>query len=144
MPTKSRSLSFTQRGLNHFEAQMWVFTRLSALGMYAIFLFAIIGALVMGARTQMNFADLMRWGFTPNNTHVQSSDVPDLAPWSTPFWRVVASGMLLLAVAHGMHGLVVVADDYISSERGRLTTRILSIILMLFMIGTGLYVVWTA
>ena len=76
---------------------MWVFTRLSALAMYALVLFAVIGALVMGARTQMNIADLMRWGFTPNYTHVQSSDVPDLAPWSTPFWRLVAIGMLLLA-----------------------------------------------
>ncbi len=50
---------------------MWLFTRLSALAMYAFILFAIIGALIMGARTQMNFADLMRWGFTPNVTHVQ-------------------------------------------------------------------------
>jgi succinate dehydrogenase hydrophobic anchor subunit len=142
MTTKRKNLSITQRGLNHFEAQMWVFTRLSALGMYAFVLFAIIGALVMGARTDMNFADLMRWGFTPNYTHVQSTNVPDLAPWSTPFWKLVASGMLLLAVAHGVHGLVVIADDYISSDGGRKIVRFISIIFMLAMIVAGLYVIW--
>ena len=144
MTTKSRTLSFSQRGLAHFESQMWLFTRLSALAMYALVLFAIIGALVMGARTDMNFADLMRWAFTSNNTHVQSSNVPDLAPWSTAFWRLVASAMVLLATSHGVHGLVVIGDDYISSDRGRLTMRVLSVIFMLAMMAAGIYVVWTA
>jgi succinate dehydrogenase hydrophobic anchor subunit len=144
MSTKPRPLSLKQRGLLHFEAQMWLFTRLSALAMYAFVLFAIIGALVMGARTGVNFADLMRWAFTPNYTHVQSSDLQDLAPWSTPLWRLVASGMLLLAVSHGVHGLVVIADDYISSNAGRQTVRMLSILFMLAMMAAGVYVIWTA
>ena len=92
--TKPRTLPLSKRGLN-FEMMMWLFTRLSALGMYALILFAIIGALLMGARTDMNFADMMRWGFMPNGTHVQNTNIPDLAPWSTPFWRLVASALLL-------------------------------------------------
>jgi succinate dehydrogenase hydrophobic anchor subunit len=144
MPTKSRNLSFSERGLTHFEAMMWVFTRLSALAMYGVVLVAIIGALIMGARTQMNMADLMRWAFMSNGPHVQSSDVPDLAPWSTPFWRLTASTMLLLAVAHGVHGLVVIGDDYISSARGRNSMRVLSIIFMLGMMAAGIYVIWTS
>ncbi len=98
-----------------------------------LILFAIIGALVMGARNQMNFADVLRWGFMPNPNHVQSTNVPDLAPWATPFWRLVASALLLVAVAHGVHGLVVIADDYIASERGRKIVRLLSIIMMVSM-----------
>jgi succinate dehydrogenase hydrophobic anchor subunit len=144
MTTKSRTLSFSQRGLKYFEAQMWLFTRLSALGMYLLVLVAIIGALVMGARTDMNFADLMRWAFTPNNTHVQSSNVPDLAPWSTPFWRLVATAMVLLATSHGVHGMVVVIDDYISSERWRLWNRLLHVIMMLAIMAAGVYVIWTS
>jgi succinate dehydrogenase hydrophobic anchor subunit len=143
MAVKPRTLPLSKRGFN-FEMAMWLFTRLSALAMYALILFAIIGALVMGARTQMNFADIMRWGFMPNNTHVQSTDVPDLAPWSTPFWRLVGSALLLIAVAHGVHGLVVVADDYIVTSRGRNTVRILSIVFMLTMIVIGVYVLWTS
>ena len=32
-------------------------------------------------------------------------------------WRLTASAPSLLAVAHGVHGLVVIADDYITSSR---------------------------
>jgi len=141
--TKPRTLPLSKRGLN-FEMFMWLFTRLSALGMYALILFAIMGALFMGARNDMNFADVLRWGFMPNNTHVQSTNVPDLAPWSTPFWRLTASALLLLAVAHGVHGLVVIADDYIVRPRGRLIVRYISIAMMISMSLIGLYVLWTS
>ena len=139
--TKSGTLPLSKRGLN-FEMMMWMFTRLSALAMYGLILVAIIGALIMGARNDMNFADVMRWGFTPTNTHVQSTDVPDLAPWSTVFWRLTASALLVVAVAHGVHGLVVIADDYIVTARGRNIVRILSIVFMLSMMGIGLYLLW--
>ena len=141
--TKPRTLPLSKRGLN-FEMFMWLFTRLSALGMYALILFAIMGALFMGARNDMNFADVLRWGFMPNNTHVQSTNVPDLAPWSTPFWRLTASALLLLAVAHGVHGLVVIADDYIVTARGRLIVRYISIAMMISMSLIGLYILWTS
>ena len=141
--TKPRTLPLSKRGLS-FEMFMWLFTRLSALGMYALILFAIMGALFMGARNDMNFADVLRWGFMPNNTHVQSTNVPDLAPWSTPFWRLTASALLLLAVAHGVHGLVVIADDYIVTPRGRLIVRYISIAMMISMSLIGLYVLWTS
>src|SRR6185503_17254315 len=140
--TKPRTLPLSKRGLN-FEMFMWLFTRLSALGMYALILLAIIGALVMGARNNMNLADVLRWGFMPVSTHVQSTNVPDLSPWSSPFWRVVGSALLLLAVAHGVHGLVVIADDYIVTARGRLTVRYISIAMIISMSLIGLYVLWT-
>ena len=143
MAVKSRTLPLSKRGLN-FEMFMWLFTRLSALAMYGLILIAIIGALIMGARNQMNLADVLRWGFMPTNTHVQSTDVPDLAPWSTPFWRLAGSALLLLAVAHGVHGLVVIADDYIDTARGRQVVRILSIIMIISMSLIGLYVLWTS
>jgi len=141
--TKSRTLSLSKRGLN-FEMLMWFFTRLTALAMYALILFAVIGALIMGARRDMNLADVMRWGFMPNSTHVQSTDVPDLAPWSTPFWRLTASALLLIATAHGVHGLVVIADDYIVTPRGRNFVRTVSVVFMLLMMIIGSYILWTS
>ncbi len=143
MATKSRTLPFSRRGLN-FEMAMWLFTRLSALAMYGLILFALIGALIMGARTQMNFADVLRWAFTPDFTHVQSTNVPDLAPWSSAFWRVVASLLVLVASAHGVHGLVVIADDYVSSPRGRQIARWISVLFLLSMSIIGVYVIWTS
>lgn len=141
MATKSRTLPLRKRGLN-FEMFMWIFTRLSALAIYALILFAVIGALIMGARQQMSFADILRWGFMPNPNHVQSTNVPALEPWATPFWAVTASLLLLVAVAHGVHGLVVIADDYVTSDRGRNIVRFLSIVMMISMSFMGLYILW--
>jgi succinate dehydrogenase hydrophobic anchor subunit len=139
---KTRTLPVSKRGLN-FEMLMWLFTRLSALAMYLFILAGAIGALIMGARNDMNLADVMRWSFMPNVTHVQNTNVPDLSPWQSPYWKLAGSALLLLAIAHGVHGLVVIADDYIVSPRGRQIVRIISIIVMLAMIGIGLNVVWT-
>ncbi len=141
--SKSRNLPLSKRGMS-FEILMWYFTRLSALAMYALILFGLIGALVMGARNQMNFADVMRWAFMPNVTHVQSTNVPDLAPWVSIFWKSVAGILLLIATAHGVHGLVVIADDYIAGERGRKIVRLISIVMMLSMSVIGVYVIWTS
>lgn len=140
---KPRTLPLSKRGLN-FEMLMWIFTRLSALAMYALILFALIGALIMGARNHMNLADVMRWGFMPNVTHVQNTNIPDVAPWATPFWKLTASALLLVATAHGVHGLVVIADDYITTPRGRLIVRWLSIAMMISMSIIGIYVIWTS
>ncbi len=142
--TKSRTLSIKGRGLTSFETIMWVFTRLSALGMYAFIILGLIGALVMGAVNHMNFADVMRWGFMPNVTHVQNTNIPDQAPWESPFWKLVASGLLVIAVGHGVHGVVVICDDYITTEKGRGVVRIVSIITILSMIVFGVYLIWTS
>ena len=142
MANKSRSLPLAKRGMN-FEMLMWLFTRLSALAMYALILFAIIGARVMGARTQMNFADVMRWGFMPNSSHLQSVILEEPDIWSTVLWKLAGSALLLVAVAHGVHGLVVIADDYIVSTNGRKTVRLISILFMLTMIAIGLFILWT-
>jgi succinate dehydrogenase hydrophobic anchor subunit len=143
MAAKPRILSFRGRGLN-FEMLMWAFTRLTALAMYALILFSLIGALVMGARMHVNFADVMRWAFVPNVTHVQNSTLPDLDAWATAFWKSVATLMILVATSHGMHGLVVVADDYISGAMGRRIVRIISVAFMLFMMFAATYVIWTS
>ncbi len=143
MDTKPRTLRPSERGLN-FEMLLWLFTRLSALAMYGLILVGLVGALIMGARTQMNFADVMRWTFMPTATHVQSTNVQDLGPWSTAFWKAVGSALLVVASAHGARGLVAIADDYIVSGRGRLVVRITSVVALIAMCVIGLYVVWTA
>jgi succinate dehydrogenase hydrophobic anchor subunit len=143
MATKSRRLSLKERGLTNFEAIMWIFTRLSALAIYGLILVGIVGALIMGAREQMNLADVMRWAFMPNVYHVEGTNVPDLAPWTSVFWKLTASALLLVATAHGVHGLVVIADDYISSKFGRNFARFLSIVMVIGVSLMGLWILWT-
>ncbi|HMV28294.1 MAG TPA: hypothetical protein PKE23_02845 [Anaerolineales bacterium] len=141
---KSRRLSIKARGLTNFESIMWLFTRLSALAMYALILFGLLGALVMGARNNMNFADVMRWAFMPNVTHVQSTDLASTDAWATPLWKLTASALLLVATAHGVHGLVVIADDYIAGETGRKIVRFFSIVVMVGWSLMGLWLIWTS
>lgn len=143
MSTKPRTLPISKRGMN-FETFMWLFTRLTALGMYLLILVAVAGALVMGARNQMNLADVLRWAFTPNVSHVQSTDVPELDPWATPFWKIVASLMVLTAGSHGLHGVLSVLDDYYAQPRLRALFRVIITILIPVLIGIGIYVVWTS
>lgn len=137
----SRKLNLKERGLN-FEMLMWIFTRLSALGMYLFILIGIIGALIMGARTHMNMADVIRWGFMPNISHVSSTNLVDTTTWEWLFWRLTGSALVLLAVAHGVHGLVVIADDYIAGDRGRKIVRLISMVMMAFFTLIGLGIVW--
>jgi len=136
-----RKLDFKQRGLN-FEMLMWIFTRFSALGMYLLILVGIIGAMVMGARTHMNMADVLRWGFMPNISHVSNTELVDIAPWETIFWQLIGSALLLLAVSHGVHGLVSIVDDYITTPGGRKIVRLISIVMVAFFSLVGLGILW--
>lgn len=141
--TKPRNLSLTKRGLN-FEMLMWVFTRLTALAMYFLVIVGVVGALIMGARTQMNLADLLRWAFMPNALHVQNSNIADIAPWATPFWKATGSLFLLIAASHGLHGLLSVLDDYFVRPWQRQVFRFLVIVLLMAFSAIGVYVIWTS
>ncbi|MBU4225031.1 MAG: hypothetical protein KKC71_04340 [Chloroflexi bacterium] len=140
---KPRTVSMSRRGFD-FETSMWLFTRLSALLMYLFALIGILGALIMGARTQMNLADILRWTFMPNPNHVLNTNVPDLAPWSTVFWKVLGSLFVFFAAAHGSHGLLSVLEDYISRVWLRKSLRILVLLVTLLMSAIGIYVLWTS
>lgn len=133
----------SRRGFD-FETTMWLFTRLSALLMYLFALIGIVGALIMGARTQMNLADILRWTFMPNPNHVLNTNVPDLAPWSTVFWKVLGSLFVFFATSHGLHGLLSVLEDYISRVWLRKSLRILVLLFTLLMCGIGIYLILTS
>ena len=136
-----RNLPLNKRGFN-FEMQMWIYTRLSALGMYLFLFIGIIGALIMGARTQMNMADVIRWGIMPTENHIASTNVVDTIQWTSLFWKITGSALVLLAVSHGVHGLVVIADDYIAGTNGRKIVRLISMACMALFTFIGLSIVW--
>ena len=138
-----RTVSLTQRGFN-LETIMWAFTRLSALAMYACALIGLVGALIMGARMDMNMADLMRWMFMPNPNHVLNTNVPDLAPWSTLFWKIMGTVFVCFATSHGLRGLMSVLEDYVAKKWARWTIRTIILVLMAAMIFVGVYLIWTA
>ena len=139
----SRKVSLLKRGFD-FETTMWVFTRLSALAMYLFALIALLGALLMGARTQMNLADLIRWMFMSNPSHVINTNIPAIEPWSTVFWKLAGSAFIFFAASHGFHGLLSVLEDYLTHPGWRRFFRILVILILLIMTAIGVYVLWTS
>jgi succinate dehydrogenase hydrophobic anchor subunit len=140
---QSRSLPLSKRGMS-FETFMWVFTRLTALGMYFFMFVGLVGAILMGAANDMTFVEVVRWALVSNPGHVEYTNVPDIVPWASAFWRTVASGMFLTALAHGIHGVIVIFDDYIPGEKGRNWNRYLNMALFFVVMGAGLYLIWTA
>jgi succinate dehydrogenase hydrophobic anchor subunit len=132
-----------QRGVN-FDYIMWLFTRLSALAMYLFALVGIVGALVMGARQNMSLADLMRWAFMPEVTHVLNTNVVNIDAWKTIFWQIMGILVVLLAGAHGFHGLLNVVEDYLSSARVRQFLRIVVMVIWLSISAIGIYVILTS
>lgn len=140
---KSRTVSLAKRGFD-FETTMWIFTRLSALAMYLFALIGIVGALIMGARTEMNLADLIRWAFMPNPNHVLNTNVPDMAPWTTIFWKLTGCAFVFFAASHGLHGVLSVIEDYLANPVLRRILRLLVVVILLVMIVIGIYVLWTS
>jgi succinate dehydrogenase hydrophobic anchor subunit len=140
---KPRTVSLAKRGFD-FETTMWIFTRLSALAMYLFALIAIIGALIMGARTQMNLADLIRWTFMPNSSHVLNTNVADLVPWSTAFWKATGSAFIFFAASHGLHGVLSVLEDYLTHPGLRRVLRLVVVAILVVMTALGIYVLWTS
>jgi succinate dehydrogenase hydrophobic anchor subunit len=132
-----------KRGFD-FETTMWVFTRLSALAMYLFALIGIVGAFIMGARTQMNMANLIRWTFMPSPTHVLNTNVADLVPWSTAFWKLTGSAFVFFAASHGLHGVLSVIEDYLTHPGLRKFLRLLVFVILVVMTAIGIYVLWTS
>ena len=146
MTAKPRTLSLTKRGFD-FEIFMWLFTRLSALAMYVCAFIGLVGALIMGARTQVNLADLIRWSFMPDSNHVLMNttlnNIANTDAWATLFWKIMGTTFVTFAVSHGLHGLLSVIEDYLKNRVVRRILRIVGLALTFTMIAIGITVLWT-
>jgi succinate dehydrogenase hydrophobic anchor subunit len=146
MAAKPRSISFAKRGFD-FDTFMWLFVRLSALAMYLFAFIGLVGALIMGARTQVNFADLLRWTFMPDSNHVLMNttinNIANTDVWASLFWKIMGSLFVLFAVSHGLHGVLSVVEDYQKNRLVRRILRIAGLLLTFVGIAIAIYVVWT-
>jgi succinate dehydrogenase hydrophobic anchor subunit len=98
----------------------------------------------MGARQNMSLADLMRWAFMPQVTHVLNTDVPNIDAWKTLFWQIMGITFLFFASAHGLHGLLNVVEDYLTNARVRRILRILVLLVWAASYAIGIYVILTS
>jgi succinate dehydrogenase hydrophobic anchor subunit len=146
MAVKPRTLSLARRGFD-FEIFMWLFVRLSALAMYLCALIGLVGALIMGARTQVNLADLIRWSFMPDSNHVLMNttlnNIANADAWASLFWKLMGSTFVTFAVSHGLHGVLSVIEDYQKNPVVRRILRYVVLVLTFAGIAIAIYVVWT-
>jgi succinate dehydrogenase hydrophobic anchor subunit len=145
MIAKRRPLSLTRRGFD-FESFMWLFVRLSALAMYLCAFIGLVGALIMGARTQVNFSDLLRWTFMPDSNHVLMNttlnNIANADAWTSLFWKLMGSIFVSFAASHGLHGVLSVVEDYQKNPVVRRILRYVVLLLTFIGIAIAIYVIW--
>lgn len=125
----------------NLDYMMWVFTRLSGLSLILLVVIGISAGLLMGARSQMDLGTLMRWTFFPNSNHVLDSEIPDLYLWANGFWQIMQILVVFFAATHGFNGLRVVVEDYSLSGFWQIFLRFLILLLWIFSILVGIYVI---
>jgi len=125
-----------------FEYVMWIFTRISGLALILLAVFGVTGALIMGARTQMDLPTLMRWSFFPNPNHVVNSNIPDVAVgWATAYWQIMQMLIIFFAISHAYNGLRVVLEDFIGQSFSKPMLRGLILLLWMFSLIVAVYVI---
>ena len=111
-------LAQSKRPKMTLDLAMWLFTRLSGAAIVVIALVSVVGALIMGARTQMDLPTLMRWTFFSNPNHVVNSDIPDVAlGWTSGFWQVLQILVVVFGATHGFNGLRSILEDHFHGPR---------------------------
>jgi succinate dehydrogenase hydrophobic anchor subunit len=130
-----------QRGIN-LDYLMWLFTRISGLGIVVLALIGLILAMYMGARLQMDLPTVLRWTFFPNSSHVVNSNIPDVTlGWANAFWQIMQFLIIFLAFTHAANGLRMIAEDYIGHTLWQPFVRAFFALLWMAMIIIAVYVV---
>ena len=125
-----------------FEYLMWIFTRISGLALILLATLGVVGAFIMGARTQIDLPTLMRWTFFPNPNHVVNSNIPDVAiGWATAYWQIMEMMIVFFGLTHGLNGLRVVIEDYASASWFKVILRGLLLVIWIFMMIVAVYVI---
>jgi len=125
-----------------FEYLLWIFTRISGLGMFLLAFIGVVAAFAMGARTQVDMPTLLRWTFFPNPNHVVNSNIPDVTMgWANAYWQVMQMLMAFFGITHGFNGLRVIVEDYLGQSIWRTFLGGLIFLLWLFMLIVAVYVI---
>jgi len=130
-----------QRGIN-LDYLMWLFTRISGLGIVLLALIGLASAMYLGARMQMDLPTVLRWTFLPNPNHVINSNVPDVTlGWANAFWQIMQYLIIFFAFTHAANGIRMITEDYIGHTIWQPFVRALIALLWIGMLIVGVYVI---
>ncbi len=137
------SRSVPHPGVN-FEYVMWLFTRISGLALAVLSIVGAVGAMLLGARKEIDLPAFMRWMYIPNPNHVINSNIPDLTMgWINTWWQTLEIAIVFFGVSHGMNDLRNVIEDYVSKSSWQNILRLVILVLWLFFLVAGILVVLT-
>lgn len=129
------------RGLT-LDYLMWLFTRISGLGIILFSLFGLGAAMYMGARLQMDLPTVLRWTFFPNPSHVVNSNIPDVTVgWANAFWQIMQYLIVFFAFTHAANGLRMIAEDYVGHTFWQPLLRAFFAMLWIGMVIIAIYVI---
>ena len=130
-----------QRGVN-LDYLMWLFTRISGVGIVMLALTGLGAAMYMGARLQMDLPTVLRWTFFPNPNHVVNSNVPDVTlGWANAFWQIMQYLIVFFAFTHAANGLRMIVEDYVGHSFWQPFVRAFFALLWIGMVIVAIYVV---
>lgn len=135
---EARTLPLNKRGFN-FETFMWAFTRFTVIAMYGLILAGILGGLIVSAQTGANLGDVFYWAFFPN-----LAENPIGVIWMTILAKLMVIAFVLVACGHGVHGVLEIWDDYVTSEGARRWARNIVITYAVVASLIAVYVILTA
>ncbi len=131
-------------GMN-FEYLMWLFTRLSGVALILLAISGLVGAFIMGGRTQADLPAILRWMFFPNPNHVLTSEIPEIDQvWANLFWTTMQVLMILFAGTHAWNGLRMILEDYVHSTKLRFGLRALIFILWVVSLAVAITLILTS
>jgi succinate dehydrogenase hydrophobic anchor subunit len=134
----ARTLPLNKRGMN-FETFMWAFTRFTVIAMYGLIIAGILGGLRLSMITGVNFGDIMYWAFFPNLAANPLGQV-----WMNIVARLMVIAFVLVACGHGVHGVLEIWDDYVTSEKARRWARNIVITYAILASIIAIYVILSA
>jgi len=121
---------------------MWLFTRISGIGIVLLALIGLSAAMYMGARLQLDLPTVLRWTFLPNPSHVVNSNIPDVTlGWANAFWQIMQFLIIILAFTHAANGLRMIAEDYVGHTFWQPFVRAFFALLWLGAVIIAIYVV---
>ncbi len=134
----TRTLSLKKRGFS-FEVFMWAFTRFTVIAMYGLIIVGILGALSLSVQTGANFGDILYWAFFPNMAENPLGQV-----WMVIPAKLMVIAFVLAACGHGVHGVLEIWDDYVTSESARRWARNIGISYAVLASIVAIYIILSA
>jgi succinate dehydrogenase membrane anchor subunit len=130
------------RTSGRFELYAWFFTRVSGILLLLMGAFSLAYANLAGGRGYLDAAAQLRWAFFPISFHVSSTGVEVTPNFANPFWQLYSFLVILFASTHGLNGIRVILEDYVTRPLLQAWLRALLVVVWLFTLLAAIFLIF--